>query len=179
MDNLDFAKTSEWLDTLERINKVRKQAPWDMADALLVGIEGIGQGNRDTIAELYDVASEQLEISRKTLMNYVSCARTFPESRRRERLEIGHHIAVLGMDEELQDSILSDAEENAWSVAQIRKEVAAPSNQQPWYRPFDIESLFYRDAIPLAIEEPTKATMKVGGRTVIIESNSEIKWRIE
>lgn len=169
---------SEWLQMLDNLNEVRKQTPWEMADLMKQGIDAFCQ-DKNEIADLYNLASEQLEISRKTLMNYVSCARTFPPERRRERLEIGHHIAVLGMDEEVQDDILSKAESQGWTVAQVRKEVAAPSNDKPWIRPTEVERLFYNDALPLSIDTPNKAWFMVGGRRVVAESSTEIKWRIE
>lgn len=117
-----FADKSEWAQELESLNGLRKRTPWQMARLVLWGIEYY-TSSKDEVTLLYDEVSEQLEINRKTLQNYASCARRFPPEAVFERLDIGHHIVVVALPEEIAHYWLTRAESNGWSVSRLRQEI--------------------------------------------------------
>lgn len=123
---MKYNTKSAWAEEIERVNQVRKQSPWDMARLMLWGIENLCH-NKDDVIDLYDEVSEQLGMARKTLQNYASVARRFPAETVHAALEIGHHITVVAMPEEVAHYWLQRAEENAWSVQRLRQEIRAAS----------------------------------------------------
>ena len=55
-----------------------------------------------------------------TLKNLASAAKTWPPDTRNAELTISHHIALLGVEEERRDYLLSEAQANGMSVGRLR-----------------------------------------------------------
>lgn len=156
-----------------------------MARLVLWGIQNYC-GNKDDIADLYDEVSEQLEMSRKTLQNYASVARRFPQEDVFERLEIGHHITVVAMPDEVANFWLSKAESNGWSVQRLRQEIRNMA-QTPSEDDDDEDADAARSAVMLALARyginavGDDKTLSMGfpdGKFINIGSSSKLDWRV-
>lgn len=58
-----------------------------------------------------------------TFDNWQWVAGAIPLSRRREKLSWSHHATVAGLIHERQDYFLSSAEQNDWSVSELRRQI--------------------------------------------------------
>jgi hypothetical protein len=63
-----------------------------------------------------------------TLKNLASVSKTFPPSMRNDSLTVSHHVALLGVDEDLRDYLMSEAEAQGMSVARLRAAAHSPVN---------------------------------------------------
>lgn len=97
------------LDTLE----LRSQ--WAKADLCNYGIK--------THGKTYEEAMAATGLSYSTLANLRSAAAKVEFSRRRENLSVSHHVEVAALKPAEQTRFLDLAEENGWSVQDLRKAI--------------------------------------------------------
>lgn len=181
----DYKDKSEWAADLESINATRKRAPWEMARRLLWGIETYCTGDRDCVIDLYDEMSEQLEVNRKTLQNYASVARRFAPDQVRDRLEIGHHIAVVAMPLHIANFWLDQAEAGAWSVMKLRVEIRKAAQTPSEEDDEDLETMRGQVVAYLNYHgidaQGSPDTLSMGfpdGRFVIVGTTGKLEWQI-
>jgi len=172
-----YQDKSEWGEALDDANYRRKSSGWEVADLMLWGIDHFCSG-KDDISNLYDETAEQLEMSRKTLQNYASCARKFAPQRRHPGLEIGHHIACLGMDEEQADHWLALAYANGWSVGMLRREAHVPDPEEAPVVWSQVESALGRNGVHATLRSRRGELQLPSRITVVVEAESNLKWSI-
>ena len=115
-----YQDVSGWLTELDGCYIQFKRSGWEFAVALTHGIDQFGS-TPQAKAELYELASKQLNCSVKTLRNYVSVVRNPAASVAIELgLEIGHANAVLGLPGPQAESVLHEAAERMLSVEATR-----------------------------------------------------------
>jgi hypothetical protein len=123
-------------------------------------------------------------IELKTLLNNASTARTWPHDTRQQSPTIGygHHEALNSRSWEERKYYLEMVEANGWTVAQLRAELyGARRPVSPIHNPVSparIMELFRTMDLPVSID-PNRAVFVTGQGRVIVESNSELVWRIE
>lgn len=105
----------KWLTIGRQLAAVCSSSAWCLGDWLVYG-EAVFNGR-------YRDAIEQTSLDYQTLRNYAWIARKFSLSRRRDKLSFGHHAEVAALSEPEQDFWLRKAEELAWSVKRLRREV--------------------------------------------------------
>jgi len=112
-----FTNETEWLVALGNSYQNYRHAGWEFVTTLQTGIDQFGANK----ADLYQRAADATELTVKTLQNYVSMAR-----KRSSRvaashgLEIGHAVAVLGLDDAHADAVLIQAAEERLSVDSVK-----------------------------------------------------------
>ena len=107
---------------------------WDFVMTLATGIDQFGRTDpkRD---ELYDLAAQQTGLAVTTLRTYVSAARSPVASLAIEKdLSFQHARAVLGLSEDVADSLLSDAVANGWSAERLSQKAWVKRNGPPSQR---------------------------------------------
>jgi hypothetical protein len=92
-----------------------RETIWSIADALNHGEEHW--------SEEYSQALDPNSSSPKTAGNWMRVTKKFIPSRRREKLSFSHHAAVYNLPELDQDKMLDEAEQEGYSVGQLRKRV--------------------------------------------------------
>lgn len=122
-------------------------------------------------------------IELKTLLNNASTARTWPHTTRRQTQVIGfhHHEALNSRSSEEREYYLEMAEAHLWSVHQLRAELFGSRTVTPTCNaasPARIMDIFRLMDLPVSID-PNRATFATAQGRVIVESNSELIWRIE
>lgn len=183
VDTYQFADKGEWALELESLNSLRKRTPWQMARLVLWGIEYYCV-DKDEVTALYDEISEQLEVNRKTLQNYASCARRFPPDDVFERLDIGHHIVVVAQPEEIATYWLSRAESNGWSVSRLRQEIrnsgVTPSeeDEDPATERGVVLKLLAHYGIMANGDDKTLSMNFPDGKFINISANSDLHWSV-
>lgn len=120
---IDFIDVSDWLAQISDAYGAHVRAGWEFIDKLRDGIDRFGGQNRHGVAELYELASQQIGLTVKTLQNYVSLSRSFPPERRVADLGINHYMAVQGLPDGKQDEMLDKAVANGLSIELLRYEV--------------------------------------------------------
>jgi|SRR5215469_12064453 len=106
-----------WLSIGRQLSELCSSSAWCLGDWLIYGEASYTGRYRDAI--------EQTSLDYQTLRNYAWVAKKFLHSRRRDMLSFGHHAEVAALPEPEQDFWLRKAEELAWSVKQLRREVRA------------------------------------------------------
>lgn len=112
-----------WLDLTDNLFKLKRRIKelegretiWSLADALNFG--------ESTWSEEYAQALDPNECNPKTAGNWMRVAKKFEPSRRREKLTFSHHYAVYNLQPADQDKMLDEAEQEGYSVGQLRKRV--------------------------------------------------------
>ena len=143
--NYTFTDVSTWLDHLGRSYEKVRTAGWEFVYILVDGLDQFGRTDHAKM-ELYELANQQTGLSVKTLQDYASTARK-PSTRLAIELglEKGHAKAVLGLDNDEAEAILTEAAEQGLSVestrwlARQRKETyrdipissTEPANEEP------------------------------------------------
>ncbi len=118
-----FSDVSEWLTQLQDKHQALYIIGWEFLQTLRDGIDQFGRANDHALAELYDLASQTTNMSTKRLQNLVSMSRNaVAEIAQEYELEFGYAEAVLGLEPDEADDILSRAKAHAMSVSQVRKE---------------------------------------------------------
>lgn len=107
----------KWLGIGNYLSEVMSASSWCLGDWLVYG--------EATFTGRYRDAIELTSLDYQTLRNHAWVARSFPMSRRRDRLSFTHHAEVAGLPEPEQDFWLLKAEQHAWSVKRLRREVRA------------------------------------------------------
>jgi len=112
-----FDDVSAWLTELGKIYHNYQHSGWQFVTTLQAGIDQFGSNK----AELYEAAADQTDLSTKTLQNYVSMARK-PSSKfaAGNGLEIGHAVAVLGVEDLHAVPLLRHAKVQRLSVESLR-----------------------------------------------------------
>jgi predicted transcriptional regulator len=175
---------SEWIQEVEIANEIRKASPLRMADLLWMGMQVFCTSKQEEY-QLIDEVAEQLEISTKTIKNYIAIATKFPPTQRKEypRLEMGHYDAVSGLDEEEAVVLLASAQLEGWSVVRLRYEVDVAKGKTST----DTDAVTERRQAVLSKlgyvgidAEATSKSLKLWLGTDLIEisSSTDLDWRI-
>jgi uncharacterized protein YdaU (DUF1376 family) len=106
-----------WLTIGKQLSAISTSSAWCLGDWLAYGIEAFNGRYRSAV--------EQTALDYQTLRNYVWVAKRFPLPRRRFALSFAHHAEVAALPPPEQDFWLRKAEEQGWSVKQLRQEVRA------------------------------------------------------
>lgn len=106
---------SEWEQFGEALSKVDGAIHWWIGDWV-----NYGEGK---YGEKYAQALNELRFSYEVLKNDAWIANTFELSRRHDKLSWSHHQAVASSSKESQDKLLNEAEENGWTVRELRQRV--------------------------------------------------------
>ncbi len=109
------ATYEHWVDMVDFLFTIEGRLNWLIGDAILIGERVYGK----TYEEMALLTGKAV----KTLRNYVYVVSSVEMSRRRDKLTFGHHAEVASMVPEHQDRWLADAEQNRWSVAELRKQL--------------------------------------------------------
>jgi hypothetical protein len=109
----------DWLNVGHRIVRVGYSMQWWLGDWWVEGKDRVRSwgGGRE--------AAEKLGVSYATLCNYGAVSRAFEFSCRHENLRFTHHQAAMAAAPDQRHVWLDCAEKNAWSVHQLRSEIAA------------------------------------------------------
>lgn len=117
---IHFATVSEWLSCLTEVYGEYQRSMWQFVVALRAGVDQFGRTSHEK-ADLYRLAAEQLQMSPKTVQNYVSASRKASTEYAIELgLEIGHAVAVLGLENDEAEAVLTEAAEQGLSVEATR-----------------------------------------------------------
>lgn len=109
-----------WQSLGDAVDDIRRHAErlraggWEMADKVASAVEQFGA------SAAYDALVEHTGLQRHTLQNMASAARRFPPGERNDSLSISHHVAVLGLDDDRADYLLSEAEAHNLPVRMLR-----------------------------------------------------------
>lgn len=95
-----------------------RKGAWALADKLLEGMDRFGE------AMFYQIVNDT-GLSQHTIENYLSLAKGFPISRRRENVALGIHDAVRKLPEAEADAVLALAEQYHWTRENVRDRVKA------------------------------------------------------
>ena len=95
-----------------------RSGAWSLADKLLEGMDRFGEN-------MFYQCVGDTGLSQHTIENYLSLARAFPVSRRRESVAIGIHDAVRKLPEDEGNAVLQLAEKYGWTREQVRDRVKA------------------------------------------------------
>lgn len=116
-----FVDVSDWLTKLDGSYSKAKRAGWEFLHILRNGVDQFGRTDHAK-ADLYQLAAQQIGIAPTTLQDYASTMRK-PSTATAIGLdlEMGHAVAVLGLDDEVAISVLTDAAENGLSVQATRR----------------------------------------------------------
>ncbi len=99
-----------------------RASAWWLGDWIVYGERSYG--------ERYKTALELTSLDYQTLRNYAWIARSFPLSRRRDKLSFQHHAEVASLTEAEQDLWLQRAERLQWSRAELRRNLTARRTRQ-------------------------------------------------
>jgi hypothetical protein len=113
-DGMSF---DSWRELGCRVALVANCSAWWLGDWLIYGEQAYG--------DRYKQAISDTSLSYQTLRNYAWVARTFPVSRRRDKLSFGHHVEVAALPDEDQDAWLARAEQLNWSCNRLRRALQA------------------------------------------------------
>ncbi len=118
--NYAFADVSSWLDSLDQTYQRACHHGWEFIYILVAGLDQFGRTDHAKM-ELYELAYQQTGLSIKTLQDYASTARK-PTTRLAIELglEKGHAKAVLGLDNDEAEAVLTEAAEQGLSVESTR-----------------------------------------------------------
>lgn len=108
-----FGRDLQWLRQMQEARLQTVQ--WWIGDWLLWG--------RHSYGEKFAQAVVETGKAERTLANLQWTASAFDPSRRRESLKFGHHAEVAALPETDQDDLLDEAEDNGYSVKDLRERV--------------------------------------------------------
>src|SRR3954454_2728786 len=106
-----------WLVIGRRLSRITNASPWWLGDWLIYGRRAYG--------ERYKAALDVTDLDYQTLRNYAWVARSFPVSRRRDKLSFQHHAEVAALPEPEQDLWLQRADAARWSKSELRRRISA------------------------------------------------------
>jgi hypothetical protein len=106
-----------WLGIARRLSRITHASPWWLGDWLIYG--------RHAYGERYKAALDVTDLDYQTLRNYAWVARSFPVSRRRDKLSFHHHAEVAALPEPEQDLWLQRADAAQWSKSELRRRISA------------------------------------------------------
>jgi hypothetical protein len=102
----------QWEQIGHYLGRLHRTSRWLLADWILYGEGAFG--------ERYAQAVDATLLSKKTLENYVSVAKSVPPSRRKESLSFSTHAEVAPLDAGKQRTWLARAETEKWSSRELR-----------------------------------------------------------
>jgi hypothetical protein len=111
--NLTF---QEWLNVGHSLAQLSEASQWWIGD-------WVNYGEGQTYGEKYDEALKLTDYAYGTLRNYASVSKAFHLSRRRDNLSFKHHAEVAPLPEAKRNKYLNMAEDNGWSVADLREHI--------------------------------------------------------
>jgi hypothetical protein len=106
-----------WIGVGKQLSRMSRASAWWLGDWIVYGERTYGQR--------YKTALELTSLDYQTLRNYAWVARSFPLSRRRDKLSFQHHAEVASLSEAEQDLWLQRAERLEWTRAELRRNLAA------------------------------------------------------
>lgn len=184
-----FEEKSEWAEEVEIIYHSHINSLWRVADLLVMGIERFTDGSPEQVAELYQEMAEQLERKPKTLENYVTVARRFPENKRyyphlgRGPWHLGHHALVTKFSDEVAKAWLEKAWSEGWSEGQMRMQLrlaadqADPDSSIPLTEPVAIERQFWRMGVKAKLLTK-EVRFETPAGTLVVSSESRLNWSL-
>jgi len=104
-----------WISVGLEIFSIADASSWWLGDWLIYG--------QNRYPDRYKRAIEASSLHYKTLRNYAWVARKFDVSRRRDTLSMQHHAEVAALAEEEQELWLDRAEQQSWSVTELRRNI--------------------------------------------------------
>jgi hypothetical protein len=114
----------QWLGVVEQLTAMHEnsgrlhfRAICILADALNFGEEKFGED----YAQAIDETRKWMQVSAKTIHNAMWVMRHVDSSRRRELLSLSHHEAVASLEPVEQDELLSLAEDQNLTTAELRR----------------------------------------------------------
>lgn len=112
------ATFEDWSKLGRRLCMGARAINWLIGDWLIAGVEKFGEQARDEANTIFRSDVDRFD-------PIVRTCRKFPEDRRHDRLSFGHHLAVVTLEDEEAQKLLSDAEERRLPVREVRREVMA------------------------------------------------------
>ena len=169
------AWTADWRDTEQFVSRIS----WSHADWLVAGQDRWGDA---AIAW----AESETGWSAGKISDYAKVSRTFPISDRLKSLTFSHHLEVVRLPKNARDRILRKADEDRWTVRQVREAAreasGAAENARLRTRVAELEDLLRRER---ATQEEAKRGRVILERSVasgcrsITESYKDIAASIE
>lgn len=170
---------SGWCEQVEELWSTYKRSPWALGDMLLEGIALFTGGSAAQTAYLYDLLSEQLSVSPKTLANYARISRAFPVEERWPELMQSHHEAVIRFDKEVRRGWLQQAAEHGWTVSRLRVEVSAglpPDEPIPLPNPVAVERALWRAGVRATLTRRRADFETPSGKLTVRPHADELEW---
>lgn len=172
---------AEWAVQVEQVWVAHVRSAWAIADLLALGVEQWTDGSRGQIADLLGEVSEQLEVSPKTLENYLRVGLRFPPDKRFDQpLTLSHHDCVVRFSDEEANAWLSKAAEQGWTVNRLRLEInmqPSADSEAPLPSLRVAERAFYRTGVKANLS-PHKCVFQLPGGTLVLTADSELQWSI-
>src|SRR5262249_34643331 len=106
-----------WCEVGARVGFLHDASAWWIGDWLAYGVK--------TFPDRYRTAIEATGFEYQTLRNYAWVAGRFPPRRRHAGLSFGHHAEVAALDEVAQETWLMRSTTNAWTRAELRRQLRA------------------------------------------------------
>lgn len=170
---------SGWCMQVEELWATYKQSPWALGDMLLEGSALFTDGSKDEAADLYDLLSEQLSVSPKTLANYARISRSFPEEERWPELMQSHHETVMRFSKEVRHDWLQQAAEHGWTVSRLRVEISAglePDEPIPLPNPVAVERALWRAGVKATLTRHRADFVTPSGKLTVRPHDGELRW---
>jgi len=127
MNEHEYSSISEWKQDVCELANVTEHFQWQAAYALLRGREQFALSPAEWEVAKCDIA-RQTARSAKTIENWLSVARKWPESRRDElgieEVSFSVLAELTGVDDWIADALATEAAEQMWSARQMRAELA-------------------------------------------------------
>lgn len=182
IEKIDYETLEKWAEEVEMAWTLTKRGPWRVGDLVMQGIDSFTDGSKEEVEELLDLLSEQLEVSKKTLTNYARVAREYHPDDRWSQLELSHHEALIRFSLAERQKWLQKAAESGWSVARLRVEVSAgsddPDEPVPLPNRVAVERAFYRAGVQASIAKG-HARFRLPSGTLVLTTEGELTWGVE
>lgn len=116
-----------WAEGGHTLASMRKTLGWWIGDWLNYG--------EQNYSEQYSQAASETGLHPETLRKYQWVSSRIPYERRRQPpMEYSHHELVAGLDAEQQEFWLNQAEENNWTVSELRRQMKEEQEPNPGKR---------------------------------------------
>ena len=102
----------EWERTGRKLAGILSSSSWWLGDWLIYG--------KAQYTDRYERAVQAAGLQYQTLRNYAWVAGRIPPARRRDTVSFQHHAEVASLPAEEQEVWLQQAQENGWSLRQLR-----------------------------------------------------------
>jgi hypothetical protein len=134
----------EWEAHLAQLARGLNQRQWEIADAIIEA--KVEWGDKYTAAVRITGKNE------KTLRKWVTVARKFESSRRRDNLTFGHHAVVASKKPDDQEKWLTKADKKGWTVDDLRREISESTDRPEMDAPERIVVMVPRGTYPAFID---------------------------